>query len=381
MAAPETSWNIFRNPDIDARLKELNILSPVFYKMLEMLSTEADATQARFDWGEDDIPANADAVNHGGGYSAVATSVVVDDATKFVAGDILRSMTHNELILVSAVTDATNTLTIVRGHQGSTAAILSDDEVLLCVGNQLGENDTAPASRGKIPAEKYNYCQMFSRTFEVSELQQTTDMRYNVGTIAKETLEKAFTIRRDIANAFLYGKRYKGTNQNSKTYYSTGGFYEFATSNGLSTAAATLTWPTLYGWLETPFIPTASSARKTLLCGQTVAQAITKIAYDKTTFAGYNEVLGQQVNILRLPSGKEVEIVQDPYTFNTTNGTQAKGILIDTAHIGMKWKSGWRLQWKQNVQNNNVHGRIDEIYGMAGLVLANPTVHGSVALT
>ncbi len=381
ISAPETAWNIFRNPDIDARLKELNILSPVFYKMLEMLSIEEDATQPRYDWGEDDIPANTSAVNHGGGYSAVATSVVVDDATAFVAGDVVRSMTHNELILITNVVDATNTLTIVRGHAGSTGAILSDDEVLLAVGNQLGENDTAPASRSKIPVEKYNYIEMFSRTFEVSELQQSTDMKYNVGTISKETLEKAFVIRRDMANALLYGKRYKGTNHNSKTYYSTGGFYEFATLNGLSTASAGLTWATLYGWAEAIFTPTASSARKTLICGQGVAQAITKIAYDKTTFAGYNEVLGQQVNILRLPSGREIEIVQDPYTFNTTNGTSSKGILVDTAHIGLKWKSGWRLQWKQNTQANNVHGRIDEIYGACGLKLALPSVHGSISLT
>lgn len=381
MAAPETNWNLFRNPDIDNRLHELNVPTPVFYKVLEMLSSEEDATQARFDWIENDIPARVTTVNHGGGYSAVATSIVVADATIFVAGHVMRSMTHNELILITGVTDGTNTLAITRAHAGSTGAILDDGEKLLDLGFQLGENGAAPAGRSKIGTEEYNYCEMKSRLFEISELQSSTDMRTAIGTIPYETMEKAFSIRRDFSDVLLYGRRNKGTNHLGEVCYNTGGFYQFATSNGLSTAASGLSWPTLYGWAETPFIPTGSSPRKTLICGQTVAQAITKIAYDKTTFAGYNEILGQQVNILRLPSGREIEIVQDPYLFHTDRGTQNKGILVDTAHMSLKWKRGWRLQWKQNVQANDVHGRKDEVYGACGLKLTNPTLHGTISLS
>jgi len=381
MAAPETVWNIFRNPDIDNRLRELNVYGPVYYKVLEMLSEEEDAKQARFDWSEDDVPARTTAINNAAGYTASDTSIVVDDATIFVAGHVCRSMTHNELILITAVNDTTNTLTVSRGYAGSTADILSDNEVLLDLGYMLGENGSAPAARGKIASEEYNYIEMKSRTFAISELQNTTDMRYNIGTIPRETLEKAFSIRRDFATALLYSRRAKTTDYAGNTAYSTGGFYQFATSNGLTTAAAGLTWPTLYGWAEPAFEPTESSARKTLLCGQAVAQAITKIAYDKTTFAGYNDVLGQQVNILRLPSGNEIEIVQDPHTFSSRDGTQAKGILLDTAHIALKWKSGWRLKWKQNIQDNALHGRKDEIYGACGLKLVHPSVHGSITLT
>ncbi len=381
ITAPETSWNVFRNPDIDNRLYELNIYSSVYYKILELLTEEEDAKQPRFDWAEDDIPARTTAVNNVGGYANNATSIVVDDSTVFIIGHVIRSMTHNELLLITDINDSTKTLTVTRGYAGSSAAVLDNNEVLMDMGMVLGENGDAPNARGKIPTEKYNYIEMKSRTFAISELQQTTDMRYDVGKIPRETLEKAFSIRRDFAMALLYGKRSKTTAADGNTAYTTGGFYEFATENGLSTSASGLTWTTLYGWAEEAFIPTESSPRKILLCGSGVAQAITQIAYDKTRFAEYNDVLGQQVNILRLPSGNEIEIIQDPYTFSSSFGTEKKGILIDTKHISLKWKEGWRLRWKQNIQNNYTHGRKDEIYGACGLKLKHPEVHGTITLT
>lgn len=379
IAAPETAWNIFRNPDIDSQLHELNIKSPVFYKILEMLPDEEDAIQARYDWAEQDVPTNFTKINNGGGYSAVATSLNVDDGTIFLIGHVIRSMTHNELILITNIVG--NTLTVTRGHAGSTAAILDDDEVLLDLGFQLGEADAAPGATGYVPTEKYNYCEMFSRKFNISELQNSTDVRYNVGKLARETLMKAFEIRRDMSYKLLYGKRNKGTNAASKTYYSTGGFYEFATSNSISVAAASLSWQSFYQTFEAAFVPTASSAKKILLCGAGVTQTVAKIAFDKTTFQEYNQTLGQVVNTITLPSGHQIEMIHDPYTFNTNYGTQNKGILIDTAAVNLKWMNGWRLQWKQNVQANDSHTRQDEIYGMCGLKLTLPDLHGSISLT
>jgi len=378
IGAPETAFNLFRVPEIDERLRELNITSPVFYKILEMLPDEETSMQPRFNWAEDDIPARITAVNHGGGYSAVAVSIEVDDGTIFVQGSTFRTMTHNELIHVDSISG--NILTITRGYQGSTAAIIDDDEVLLDLGYALGESGSAPDARHKIPEEKWNYIEMFSRTFEISELQNSTDMRYDVAKVSRETLEKAFNIRRDISEKLLWGLRAKGTNYNSEVVYQTNGFYALATSNAISTAKAGMTWEDLWTF-EDAFTPTASSNRKVLLCGSGVYETLAKISYDKTTFSEYNEVLGVQVLRIVLPSGNEVDVVKDRYTFTSDTGQEDKGILIDTAHIKSKWMNEWGLKWKQNIQSNDAHVRKDEIYGAMGLKLVHPDVHGTITLT
>ncbi len=381
--APETSWNLFRVPEIDQRLHDLNILSPVFYKMLEMLPAEEPSDQARYNWAEDDIPTRITSINHGGGYSAVAASIVVADASVFVPGTVILSADHDEIILVDTVTVGTNTLTITRGHQGSTAAILDDAEVLIDMGYSLGEGGNAPTAKHKIPTEVWNYIEMFSRTFDITELQNSTDMRYNVAKVSRETLEKAFEIRRDINEKLIYGLRNKGTNAAGETAYYTGGFYEFATENAITASKAALGWSDLWAF-DAAYTPTSSSPRKALICGSGVYETLANIGYTNANSfyrQEWSSELGVFVMRIVLPSGNEIDVVKDRYTFDAARSRENDGILVDSRHVGLKWKSEWGLKWKQNIQDNDAHIRRDEIYGAVGFKLKHPDVHGTLTLT
>src|SRR5690242_7601260 len=103
---------------------------------------------------------------------SVTTSVLVDDGTKFAAGDlatVLRVSTDTgveEVIRVTAVN--TNTLTVVRGIGGFKDTI-SASNALRIIGSAYAENASygTPRSTSKTTVESYT--QIFREPFQVSE--------------------------------------------------------------------------------------------------------------------------------------------------------------------------------------------------------------------
>ncbi len=380
---PATSWNIFRDPDIANRLFELNMKSPVFYTMLELAPNLDPCDQTRFFWAEDDVLKHFSKVNNGAGYiddtAGSSTPIIVDDASLFRVNDAVINRATDEKMLVTSINDGTDTLTCTRGHQGSTTEAGTDEDVILVLHTEVVEGGDVPASISYVPGEVYNYISQFARTFEISEIQQNTDVRYNIGKVSRETLIQAFEIRRDIANQFVYGSRAVGT-IGGDNYFSSKGFYDFATYNALSAVGASLTWADFYTDFEPAFTPTASSPTKTLICGALVSQSIAKVAFDKTTFSGYVDVLGNRVRRVVLPSGNAIDVVYDPIMFDSDAGDAGKGILVDQAYIGIRWLEGMELKWRQNLPTTKFK-RTDVLYGAAGLMLKHPKLHGTIVLT
>src|SRR5690554_1591058 len=72
------------------------------------------ATNPKFSWMEDDLGARWDAVNNGAGYDNAATSIVVDNGNYFSAGDVVKVPRTGEVLIVTAVNNGTNTLTVTR---------------------------------------------------------------------------------------------------------------------------------------------------------------------------------------------------------------------------------------------------------------------------
>ena len=375
--AKADNYNLWRNEDIDSRLYELNIATPVFYKILELAVPRSTTVQARFDWGEDDIIQDHSAINNTGGYDAVATSIVVDDGSIFRVNDAVYAPSTGEIMLVTAI--STNTLTVTRGWQGSTGAIIADDAVLLILHFELEEGGNAPTALASIPAEKYNYISQFSRTVNVTELNDNTDIRFNISQLSYQTMKEAFQIRKDIGKQFMWGKRAKGSITGN--VYNTGGVAYWMTSNGLSAVGANLTWADFNNNFMQAFEPTGSSPSKLLVCGPDVYADIDNITHGKTTFSGYVDTLGAVVKRIVLSGGYTIDIVPDPYTFRRDLGLQNKGYLMDTAYMQTRVMNGMDLQWKQNIQSPSAHVRTDEIYGAMGLQIENPTLHGSITLS
>ena len=85
----------------------------------------------------------ATAVDNAGGYTATATSIVVDDGT-LVTDDTYIKI-GSEVLYISTIT--TNTLTVARGKFGTTAAAISDDDSVF-KHLQASTTGSAPGSNG-----------------------------------------------------------------------------------------------------------------------------------------------------------------------------------------------------------------------------------------
>src|SRR4051812_46426222 len=100
------------------------------------------------EWVEDKLLPNSDQINDSTYTNASTdTAFVVDHADRFRVGDQIKIETSNEVMLVTGVNTGTNTLTVVRGYGGTTAAALADNQPISIIGNAALEGDDAATAR------------------------------------------------------------------------------------------------------------------------------------------------------------------------------------------------------------------------------------------
>src|SRR5687768_15804613 len=137
-------------PEIAEDVSDLiGINSPHETPLLDALGDPARAARSTVhEWLEDALLPNTDRVNDATYTNAlVDTTFVVENASRFRAGDQIRLGTAMEVMLVTGANTGTNTLTVVRGYGGTTAQALTDDAEVIIVGNASLEGDDASAAR------------------------------------------------------------------------------------------------------------------------------------------------------------------------------------------------------------------------------------------
>jgi hypothetical protein len=159
-----------------------------------------------FHWFEDDLQPKWDAVDNTGGYSASDTSIVVDRASLYNTNDLVKVPRTGEVMLVTAVDSATNTLTVQRGIGETDPAALVDDDPLVIIGNAHKEGSLAPEAKGTVVETIYNYTQIFRTTVKVTKTQEASEL-YGGSDRMYQRRKKAIEHAVDIERAFLFGER------------------------------------------------------------------------------------------------------------------------------------------------------------------------------
>ena len=139
-----------------------------------------------------------------GAQTNVATSVVVVDGSIFRANDVIKIA--DELLKVSAV--ATNTLTVVRGYAGTTAAAIADQAKVEFQFSEGVEGADARAARYKARAQKSNKTQIFDDTVQLSGTAQAVT-QYGISDLyeyekQKKQLELALQLEKALINGVAY---------------------------------------------------------------------------------------------------------------------------------------------------------------------------------
>ena len=378
--------NLYRQREIDQQIDLLNKDDGTFLKALDLWSTKAPVQQALYNWVEDEILPISTKINLTAGYASTDTSLVVDDARLFVVNSEVHVTRTLENMRVTAVSYATQTLTVTRGWNGSPAAALLDNEELVGGIAHLAELADANEGTGRVPTtEKFNFISRFSESFKISHLQEVAAM-YDTGTGKVATVEwevanKMFEIKRKVNKALIF--QHKGTTSTSDgTIYCSQGFVHYVEENvlNLGNQNDNLTWPILSDYLDQLFDPTASSSEKLMNAGNRLFGGILRMSRDMSVapVKYFHPDLQTDMIEITTEEGNLVKVARDKHGFPADEGLAGWGIVVDMAHAFKREYADEPMTWRQGIQAGVSHFRQDECWGSFSLELRHPSCHGFI---
>lgn len=185
----------------------LGIVSPHETPLLDALGDPARSAQSTVhEWLEDALLPNTDTIDDDTFADPAAdTSFVVAHADRFRVGDQVQAAAGREVMLVTAVDIATNTLTVVRGYGSTPPAALVDGQSLRILGNAALEGADRPATRFTHRVRRVNYTQIFTASVEVSGSQLAARKIAVADEIDFQKTERLRELVRDLENTVLNG--------------------------------------------------------------------------------------------------------------------------------------------------------------------------------
>jgi hypothetical protein len=183
----------------------IGIISPYETPLLDALGDPMrEATSTHHEWLEDELLPNKDAINDSTFSDPAAdTDFVVDNGSRFRAGDQIQVEGSEELMLVTGI--ATNTLTVVRGYAGTTSENLADNKVINILGNAALEGADKPGARFINRTRCGNYTQIFTATVEVSGTDMAASQLGLADEMDYQKQERLREMIRDMENTVLNG--------------------------------------------------------------------------------------------------------------------------------------------------------------------------------
>ncbi len=159
------------------------------------------------EWVEDTLLPNVGQINQSS-FSPdpeTTTGFIVDDASVFQVGDLVRPGQAGEVMLVVAADPDTDIVGVVRGYGGTPAATLADDMELLVIGNAALEGEEAPEARFTSRVRKQNYTQILTEAIEVSGSMQAARAYGIDDEVDYQKQERMRELLRDLENCVING--------------------------------------------------------------------------------------------------------------------------------------------------------------------------------
>jgi hypothetical protein len=178
---------------------------PVGSAPLLALSSGMPTSPARdtvFQWWEDSHIAGRTKITTG--IDDAVTAVVVDSTELFVPKTVLMNESTGEYVFVTAITG--NSLTIIRGWAGTTAAAMLDSHYFQSVGTAHEQAATRPEPIVQKGESRLNYTQIFWNGWAISGTANA--IQYVTGSQLANNRQMCMTYHaEDIERAFLYSRK------------------------------------------------------------------------------------------------------------------------------------------------------------------------------
>jgi uncharacterized protein DUF5309 len=196
----------------------IGIVSPFETPLLDHLGDAKRAAMSTVhEWVEDALLPNKGQINQTtfSPDPQSATTITVDDASVFRAGDLLRPGQSSEVMMIFAV--GASAITVARGYGATVAATLTDNMELTILGNAALEGDDAPAARFTNRSRKSNYTQIFTAGLDVSGSLQASRAYGIADEVDYQKQERMRELLRDLENCVINGVAPVSDGQGSST--------------------------------------------------------------------------------------------------------------------------------------------------------------------
>ena len=194
-------------PEVAEDVSDLvSIVSPAETPLLDALGDPMRMARSTVhEWLDDALLPNFDAVAGTITDAAEQATFEVAHAERFRPGDQVRLGDEQEILLVSAVDNVADTITVARSYGATTRGTLAAGKSLRILGNAALEGDAADAARFSVRTRKQNYTQIFTATVEVSGSELATRQ---IGVADEMNYQKQLRLRellRDLGNCVING--------------------------------------------------------------------------------------------------------------------------------------------------------------------------------
>lgn len=330
----------------------------------------------KFEMQRDDLEDVKTNINLAAGYAAGDVSLVVADGAlvpKFALVYVPRTA---EIFRVSSV--SSNTLTVVRGVAGTTAAALVDGDTLILLDSAYAENQTSGDISFKNTTFDYNYTQISREPYGNSRTEQGT-MKYGIDNSydRKKKLALIKMLRRNNGTMWLGQRSIDTTNG----YRTTGGVLSFIDSANVYDVNENLTQAEFEYWMR-KYALAYNNTKKTLFCGSKLIERINSWASSKQIITSTSSVVtfGLSVKTYTTAWG-DLDIVYEPYFDELTAGTSSLssyGVALDLDYIKFVYLQNGVLKAYDDIQENDRDGRKGEWLMEFGVKVEVPKAHAII---
>ncbi len=257
----------------------------------------------------------------------VVTTLTVVSTADIVDGDMLMAASTQEIMLVTAVTNAT-TLAVQRGVGTVAAAAVSNGVVLYTVGNAFEEGSVRPAASSILPVRNVNNTQIFRNSWAVTKTAAAIPQIAGAGYVGESKSDCAMFHAQAIEKALFFSQKYMGT-RNGMPFHTMEGIIPRVTAaapGNIVTLGATTNWTQFEAALD-PTLQTVTDPKsgnvRTMFVGGTARRVIHNIARMNSTYqiTGDKTEWGLQIDTIRTPRGV-FEMIEHPL-FNAYGATSA----------------------------------------------------------
>jgi len=238
--------------------------------------------------------------------ASTGTSVIVDDASQVVAGNIYFIEASGELVFVESVSGST--LTVQRGFGGTTNTAVDGSSVvkpMQRIGTAFEEGSARPTAYANLGFPKMNYMQIFRNAWDVTGSAQAIAF-YTGNVVAKNRADAALFHSEDQERSMIWGKKNIGT-FNSKPFRTMDGLKAQFTTNGSYAQSSNTKWIDLKNFFKVIFSVNIKGMpnERVVLGGNEPLNVIDQIAYLDGTInlsPGQAEY-GMEIMKIRTPFG------------------------------------------------------------------------------